>query len=381
MPFEIFFKLSVVASLSLTTSAVTIQSSVLLGNVTSTNTENIRDLGFSGVIGDVALNSYGDTLICGDGSAKDRYYQTPPCNLLHANSAAYSDPDPRNVTDFNLDANGNAQIFCGYSEAELAAAPESSYGMGITNVIAQSGSTTQGILYFLKNFRPNGQDHIVGGGAAIVDVTGSYPTCNRTSDHWWDCTKEPQYGDHSQVLADDGYIYVYGGANATIFYDGVYLTRVPHDSQQDFSQYEYWNGTQFTMDRIYYPNETQAVLGNGATQGMITWNSYLQSYLYVYTYGAEVRGKTSPKPEGPWGSMDEYFSMFNATEFAFCYSPSQQTRYDTSGKTLVISYTGYPNIIQAIKVEFERSHERSFDNESLSFYAHLLSTERDKFHS
>ncbi|CZR55604.1 uncharacterized protein PAC_05492 [Phialocephala subalpina] len=306
------------ASLPIVATAVTVQSAVLLGNVTSSTTEDIRDLGFSGVVGDVALNSYGDTLICGDGLVEDRYYQTPRCVLLHANSAAYSEPGPTTLEDFNLDANENAQIFGGYSTKELAIAPESSYGMEVTNVIAGPGLTTQGIPYFLKNYRPDGHDHIVGGGVAVVDVTGPYPTCN----HWWDCTKEPQYGDYSQVLADDGYIYVYAGTNKTIFYDGVYLTRVPHDQQQDFTEYEYWDGTQFTT-------------------------------------GAEVRGKTAPKPEGPWGPMTEYVSLFNATEFAFCYSPSQQTRYDSSGKTLVISYTGYPNIIQAIKVVSHALFHRS----------------------
>lgn len=172
--------LSVFASalLPLAVTSVSVTSE-FLGNVTSTNTENIRDLGFSGTVGSLNINTYGDTLICGDGSAHDRYYQTPPCNLLHANSAAYAEPDPRNITDFNLDTDGNAQIFCGYFADET---PEGNYGMGLTNVIAQPGSSTQGILYFLKNYRPNAMDMIVGAGVAVVDVSGPYPTCTRTSE-------------------------------------------------------------------------------------------------------------------------------------------------------------------------------------------------------
>lgn len=154
-------------------------TSEFLGNVTSTNTQDIRDLGFSGTIGNITINTYGDTSICGDGSAHDRFYQTPPClGGFHANSAAYAEPDPRNITDFNLDANGYAQIFCGYFEDE---SPEGNYGMGITNVIAQPGSTTKGILYFLKNYRPSGHDMIVGAGVAVIDVSGPYPSCERTS--------------------------------------------------------------------------------------------------------------------------------------------------------------------------------------------------------
>lgn len=166
-------------SLPLVISAVTVQPAVFLGNITSTNTEDIRDLGFAGAIGKVSINTYGDTLICGDGSAHDRYYQTSPCNLLAANGAAYSTPNPLDITDFNLNG-ANAQMFCNYNSAEV---PHSDYGMGLTNVIAMPGSTTKGALYFLKNHRPGGKDNIVGGGLAIVDVSGKYPTCTRTSEY------------------------------------------------------------------------------------------------------------------------------------------------------------------------------------------------------
>jgi hypothetical protein len=173
------FKLVTAISLPLVISAVSIQSTVFLGNITSTNTEDIRDLGFAGTIGKVSINTYGDTLICGDGSAHDRYYQTPPCNLLAANGAAYSTANPLNITDFNLSGT-NAQMFCNYNSAET---PPSDYGMGLTNAIAMPGSTTKGVLYFLKNHRPGGKDDIVGAGVAIVDVSGKYPTCTRTSEY------------------------------------------------------------------------------------------------------------------------------------------------------------------------------------------------------
>ncbi|KAH6702905.1 hypothetical protein BKA61DRAFT_619755 [Leptodontidium sp. MPI-SDFR-AT-0119] len=341
---EGFLGLFTSAALPLALSSISVTSK-LIGNVTSTNTKNIRDLGFSGTIGNITINTYGDTLICGDGSAHDRYFQTPPCVLLHANSAAYAESDPQKITDFNLDARGNAQIFCGYFDDET---PESHYGMGLTNVIAQPGSSTQGILYFLKNYRPKGVDGIVGAGVAVVDILGKYPTCRRTSKHMWNAS-EPQYGDHGQLLALDGWVYVYGGTNTRKYYDGVYVMRVRHASQKDLSAYEYWNGAQFTKEHVYDPSERQAILGPGSTQGTVTWNPHLNAYVYVYTYRAELRGKTATRPEGPFS---DYFTIFTSTEFAFVYSPSQQTHYDPSGKTLVLSYTGYPNIIQAVKATF-----------------------------
>lgn len=83
-------------------------------------------------------------------------------------------------------------------------------------------------------------------------------------------SNEPQYGDHGQLLAQDGWVYVYGGTNTTKYYDGVYVMRVPHESQQDLDCYEYWNGTQFTRDHVYDPTEEQAILGPGSSQGTVS---------------------------------------------------------------------------------------------------------------
>ncbi|KAH7336604.1 hypothetical protein BKA65DRAFT_563807 [Rhexocercosporidium sp. MPI-PUGE-AT-0058] len=115
-------------------------TSELMGNITSTNTEDIRDLGFSGTIGNIIINTHGDTLTCGDGSAHGRFYQTPPYNLLPANSTGYIEADLRDVTDFNLDNNRNPPMFCGYFEGDTA---ESKYRIGLTNMIAHPGSSTE----------------------------------------------------------------------------------------------------------------------------------------------------------------------------------------------------------------------------------------------
>jgi hypothetical protein len=62
---------------------------------------------------------------------------------------------------------------------------------------------------------------------------------------------------------------------------------------------------------------------------------------------AAVLGKTAPSPGGPWS--DE-IHIYDTSEFAFVYRPSQQYRYDPPGENPVVSYTGYPNILQAINV-------------------------------
>jgi hypothetical protein len=181
---------------------------------------------------------------------------------------------------------------------------------------------------------------------------------------WWDANREPWYGDHSQLLADDGYVYVYGGIDDTKFDAGMYLCRVRHGQKRDLNAYEYWNGTAFTPERIINPTKKAAVTGANSTQGMVIWSPYLKCYLYIHSSKSRVRfiyaqpliiivfnyivAKTAPRPEGPWS--EKHFDIWSAAKFPFLYAPSAQPRFDPSGKTLIVSYTAHPNTIQAIKI-------------------------------
>jgi hypothetical protein len=60
-----------------------------------------------------------------------------------------------------------------------------------------------------------------------------------------------------------------------------------------------------------------------------------------------IIGRTADKPEGPWSA---HFKIKGVADRAFVYCPSQQYRYDPSGKTLVISYTAHPNQIFALRI-------------------------------
>jgi len=61
--------------------------------------------------------------------------------------------------------------------------------------------------------------------------------------------------------------------------------------------------------------------------------------------------RTAPSPEGPWSS-DVIVYEVKCNENGFAYAGAAHPYLDPSGKTLVISYTNYPNIIETIKVTF-----------------------------
>ena len=69
--------------------------------------------------------------------------------------------------------------------------------------------------------------------------------------------------------------------------------------------------------------------------------------MLIFTAFNVIIGRTSERPEGPWSP---HFKIKAVADRAFVYCPSQQYRYDPSGKTLVISYTAHPNQIFALKI-------------------------------
>jgi hypothetical protein len=140
--------------------------------------------------------------------------------------------------------------------------------------------TALGIVYFLLNYRPNGINHLVGAGVASVNITATYPpipTAQRLSQYWWDGDTEPWYGDVGAIRSGD-YIYAYGHANATPY---VYLARVPWQNATDLSCYEYWNGDQWQIDRLYNPGEKEGVFWQ-IQQGQVVYSNYYGCFVFVY---------------------------------------------------------------------------------------------------
>lgn len=219
-----------------------------LGDVHSTTTFVLRDLGFQGQIGRNVLLSYGDTMF------SDANY-TSTWRGMTSDSVALATHDPTQVLDVNLIKLNNVSYprqFCPlmpqYGE------DSATWACGITNVVETYSG--QGVLYYLLNHRPDGVNNLIGAGVATITMSDAYPPVPSLTrlpgqQYWWDAACEPWFGDVSSVRANDGYVYAYGHAKDLPW---VYVTRVPWQSATDLSCYEYWNGENWQSERLYTKN-------------------------------------------------------------------------------------------------------------------------------
>ena len=137
-----------------------------------------------------------------------------------------------------------------------------------------------GVMFFLMNYRPDGNDNLKGAGIAIISISDSYPpvpSATRFCQYWWDGSTEPWYGDVGAIRSGN-YIYAYGHGPGSLF---VYLTRVPWRNATDLSYYEYWNGESWQTDRLINFGEKERVFW-AINQGQVIWSNYYECYLFIY---------------------------------------------------------------------------------------------------
>jgi len=74
----------------------------------------------------------------------------------------------------------------------------------------------------------------------------------------------------------------------------------------------------------------------------------------VLSAGNQVYMRTAPKPEGPWTADVLAYSPTLLEANGYAYAAVAHPYLDSTGKTLTISYTNSPNVIQVIKVNFTK---------------------------
>ena len=182
---------------------------------------------------------------------------------------------------------------------------------------------------------------------------------NRATRYWWDAATEPHYGAYGSVLGNDGYIYGFGGGHS----DYISLARVPQAYFFDLTQYEYWNGTAYTPERVYSSDSDAGVFQSGG-QSSVIWSPHFNGYLRLemsknehLKWAVEVTCSSSadhhitdlgflqaylaPRPEGPWSgsNLNLFHDPVGCADGECSYTPVAQPWWDESGKTLVVTYT------------------------------------------
>ena len=213
-----------------------------------------------------------------------------------------------------MGAQGGPQPCVGPTGPEKITTP-----MGITNVVQLTPTT--GMVYVLPGHpTSNSSVGYQGAGYAIITVDDNCNTIsvNRPDRSLWngniaDSTtpskqsfNESLFGDHGAIVAEDGYLYVYGAPPHSP--SNIALARVQPDSATELSGYEYWNGSGWQSERIHNPTKTVAVM-NGTAQGSVFWSPYYSRYVYLSAAFETVTARTAINPWGPWSEATDIWSL------------------------------------------------------------------------
>jgi hypothetical protein len=205
----------------------------------------LRDLGFSGVLDGRIIWAWGDTLMGKEGSEMICAQDSTSIGTLDA---------PMVTVDTALHSNG--KFVCNWIPCTPEEENEGGHGVnafGGTNVLEIA--PTKGVVFYLKNHRPGGLNHIVGAGVATCQTDeNNVPHAVRNGEKMWE-EYEPWWGDVGIALDErDGMVYAFGHGPG---FDGevaarTYLCRVPKDRVTDINAYEYWlNGQRkWTKQRL-----------------------------------------------------------------------------------------------------------------------------------
>ncbi|HEX4477783.1 MAG TPA: hypothetical protein VH142_21995 [Polyangiaceae bacterium] len=326
------------------------------GKLLYDNTNIVRDLGYSGVVNGQIVWTFGDTLVTnGTGS-----------QFAASDSAALGDfANPMKVHDENLSADGLPQEWIPLTADEQANGGLGEFAEGGTNVVEYAPN--QGLVWFLKNDRGSGTDHIIGGGVATVTADENGPKATRSMDHMWE-SDEPNWGDVGVTYdPTDRKVYVFGHGEASMNVNGtVFLARVPAAKATDVTAYEYWDQAAKTWGTTRYGNgragtktyTTDQALFSYAAHGQSNafWSNYYNTWMFVYGAdwpNSDIYVSTAPKLEGPWTSpltIGTTCPTGTCGTLRYCTAPHPE--FDASGKTLLVTWTD-ANQVDAVRVTWK----------------------------
>jgi hypothetical protein len=332
-------------------------SVVFKGKLVYDNPKILRDLGFTGVVNGQIVWTFGDTLVQ-DGS------QT---SFAASDSSALGDlSDPMKVHDKNLRSNGYPDEWIPLTDDENANGGLGRFAEGGTNVVEYAPN--KGLVWFLKNDRGGGSDHILGAGVATVTADANGAKATRAMDRMFE-SDEPNWGDVGVTYdPTDKKVYVFGSGEPSMNLSGtVFLARVPAARATDVTAYEYWDQSTKTWGTTRYGSGRTGTRTYTVDQALFSfaahgqsnafWSNYYNVWMFVYGASwpnSDIYVSTASKLEGPWSDALTISTTCpqggTCGNLRYCIAPHPE--FDASGKTLLVSWTD-ANVIDAVEVTWK----------------------------
>ncbi|GAP92754.1 putative conserved secreted protein [Rosellinia necatrix] len=326
-----------------------------LGKQTSSNSCSHRDLGFTGQLAGQWYGLYGDTLWC-NGGVTNPDQDPEGFHGIVRDAITRMGSDPLKYEDLHLNGDSPVRHPLQFVPFNAAWGENQSYGFGGTSIVETGNGV--GAVYYLVNTDKN---VLIGAGIAKIEIVNNEPTVTQrlgNNGWWWDSTKVARYGDQATFKdPKSDYIYTWGGPPTYITdYAGsqyAYMARVHAADAFDLSKYEYfWGRSQGWKRDVLTTFSTDTAVMWGAGQGQFVWSDFYQVYIYVHIGGNKVLLRTATSIEGPW-TPDVAVYEDKPINNGFVYAGVAHPYLDTSGRTLVISWTN-ANTNPVVKVTFSK---------------------------
>ena len=284
-----------------------------------------RDGGESALVGGMMLWTFGDTIYSP---------QAEDGTNLRSNTAALADPRRPLEVNEPVDSKGAPRQAIPFTEDEQtynakAGRPDDRMALwtgGVAPVDADHAVAFFSVLHVgegLYNYTHRGI------GTALF-AAGS--TEAKRNEGLLFTADEPGF---ARTLIHDGNLYLYGSVPRDKE-QGFGVARAPLARATDRSAYEFWNGAEWTSDV-----EQTAVVFDQIPGGVsLSYNVHLGKFLAIHSgmMVSDVRGRTAPRPEGPWSDAKILFAVEEG-KGGWCYAAQEHPELaQDGGRKIFISY-------------------------------------------
>ena len=210
-------------------------------------------------------------------------------------------------------------------------------------IVTDPASTHALVFYSVQSVDPNGNFHGVGSSVALWEdfnqlpqrPTFNPPFVTEHSDLMFN-QNEPNFG--SAGFTSNGVLYVYGcGLDTDGLDKGCRLAKVDPATVQDRATWMFYAGS----GRWSASVKDAVPVFNGLDILSVSWNSYLQQYVAVYSalFSQNVMMRTSPNPDGPWSDEIKAFTAMAPVQ-GNVVDAHAHSEYDSNGgQTIYVTYS------------------------------------------